>query len=203
MKLPIIFVAVVLYGQLFATAFVAKQEVRLIASSFDQRGLESPVDVVRKYFALAEQGRFEELRTYSTDYPDEYWDALEKQNRIYAEMEGLPLPKKLQTKRSENEPSMDNAEVLEVQLPDFYDKVSYLLIYEKAEYIKKVERVWTIGKEARVRLQAGSRNSARYVFTYDVLLLRRDDGWKVFVLRSPSVVNVYGVPESEWKLKSD
>jgi hypothetical protein len=65
-------------------------------------------------------------------------------------------------------------------------------------YIDKIVGVWVNGNEARVRTELRSRKFERQLAQRDFLLFKAKGEWRIFLIDTRSLVNVYGMSEVEY-----
>ncbi|MBK7704917.1 MAG: hypothetical protein IPJ30_03865 [Acidobacteria bacterium] len=166
----------------------------LIGSSFGRT--EDPAQVVRLYFQLSEAGDLEGIRPLVTGKPPEYYVAFDKYVNLLRRQAGqtvddtndfkydpdIPVRGRSQTTTAE----IESVTPIAVGWPN--------TIRRNGEYIEEVTNVWTVGKEARVRVRVKSRHSSTFKGERDCLLYKAEGVWKIIDIDTPPVAPVYGMP---------
>lgn len=159
-----------------------------------------PQEVVQRYCEISESGDYEKIKDYTTNYPREYFEALTKEVELYKQASGeLPAEKKPVEEKSDDVLLLDNPSSY-LESPAFLKGINEgtpKLLNRDAAFIKKITGVWIKGNEARVGVELGSRSSEKYLAREDFLLYKKDGEWKIFLVDSPSLINVYGMPEQQ------
>lgn len=152
--------------------------------------ISGPSEVVQLYVKAAENGDRVQLDELTTSVPDEYYLAKQLEVGLYARLKGESVGK-LRTIEIDRE----HSPILEIPKGNPIRLIDYQVdsMRDNQEYIERLIASWTHFNEARVRVELRSRKFDSYLRKTDFLLTRVDSKWKIFLLESESIVNIYGL----------
>ncbi|MBK9163762.1 MAG: hypothetical protein IPM21_07605 [Acidobacteria bacterium] len=156
----------------------------------ESEATSSPSEVVQLYVKAVENGDRVQLAELTTWVPEGYYLAKQLEVELYSRMKGESVSNLRTTEIDcKHSPRLEIPEGNPIRLIDH--QVDSMR--DNQVYIERILTSWTHFDEARVRVELRSRKFDSYLRKTDFLLTRVDSKWKIFLLESESIVNVYGL----------
>jgi hypothetical protein len=141
-----------------------------------------PEQVVLKYIELSAEADSEQIKQYTTNVPDVYWEY-----RLKAVREQRPSET-----QSPSEAVAESKRGSVVLLPKTVDNSGFWLSLVNEEYpkilrnfqrpVNKISQTWIKGNEAKVRVGEKTISGSLGGIELDFFLYQSEHGWKIFMI---------------------